>query len=331
MATLSAANPSLVDLANLTMPNGLLAKDIIDPLAQSNDIWAEATLVEGNDGAGHKTVVTTGYPDTTWRKLYGGVPESKAQHAQVRDTCGMLEAYATIDKALADLAGGSAAWRMTQESKFREKLNQDIAYTFAYGDTAVYPERFMGIAPRFNSSTANNGANVIKGGGSGSDNAGIIVACWHPTTCHFIYPKGSAAGLNVRDLGEQTVYDASGNPFQALRSHYKWDVGLSVPDWRYVVRIPNIDVSDLTKNAASGADLVDLLIQAIERLPTDFRRTRPAIYCPQVVTSFLRRQITNKSNIWLSLDQVGGKSVMSFDGIPIRRLDQMVTSEALVS
>ena len=331
MATLSAANPTLVDLANLTLPNGMLAKDIIDPLAQNNDIWAEAAIVEGNDGAGHKSVTTTGYPDTTWRKLYGGVPESKAQHAQVRDTCGMLEAYATIDKALADLAGGSAAWRMTQESKFREKLNQDIAYTFLYGDTAVNPERFMGVAPRFNLSTANNGANVIKAGGSGADNASIYLVGWHPTTCHFIYPKGSAGGLNVRDLGEQTVYDASSNPFQALRTHYKWDIGLAMPDWRYVVRICNIDISDLTKNAASGADLVDLLIQAVERMPTDFRRTRPAIYAPQTIMSFLRRQVSNRSNLFLTLDQVAGKSVVSFDGIPVRRLDQASIAEALVS
>jgi hypothetical protein len=41
------------------------------------------------------------------------------------------------------------------------------------------------------------------------------------------------------------VQDANGNYYQALRSLYQWDNGLVVKDWRYVVRICNIDVSNL--------------------------------------------------------------------------------------
>jgi len=328
---LSAANPTLIDLANLTMPNGALAKDIVELLGQNNQIWDEATIIEGNDGAGHKSATRTGLPSGTWRKLYGGVAETKAKTALVRDSAGMLEQYATIDASLAKLAGGSAAWRMTQESAHREAMNQDVASTFIYGDTDIYPERFHGLVPRFNSTTADNGSNVIKGSSNDTDNTSIYIVGWHPTTCHFFFPNGSAGGLDMRDLGEQTVYDASGNPFQAIRTHYKWDIGLAVPDWRYVVRICNIEVSDLVKNAASGDDLVDLLIQGVERMPTDFRRTRPAIYVNQTISSYLRRQISNKSNVLLSLDQVGGKSVMNFDGIPIRRLDKITNAESAVT
>lgn len=328
--------PSLIDLANLTMPDGSLAtaKDIVEALAQNNEIWEEAVIFEGNDGAGHKSITRTGLPTNTWRKLYGGVAESKARTALVRDTAGMLENYATIDTAHAKLGGGSAAWRFTQEAGFRESMNQDVAEAFVYGDTDVNPERYHGIVPRFNTSVAanaDNAQNVIKAGGAGADNTSIYITVWGPLTTHFFYPKGSVGGLTVRDLGEQTVYDASGDPFQAFRTHYKWDVGLAMPDWRYTVRIANIDVSDLTKNAASGADLVDLLVQGIELLPTDFRsKGRPAIYVGKTVRSFLRRQISNKDNVWLSLDQVAGKRVMTFDEIPVRRLDRIRITESLV-
>ena len=40
-------------------------------------------------------------PEPTFRKLYGGVQPSKATRTKIRDSIGMLENYAEIDKALA--------------------------------------------------------------------------------------------------------------------------------------------------------------------------------------------------------------------------------------
>ncbi|HAT11073.1 MAG TPA: hypothetical protein DCS97_10885 [Planctomycetes bacterium] len=326
--------PGLLDIANLTMPDGSLAtaKQIVESLNQTSELWQEAVVFEGNDGAGHKSITRTGLPTNTWRKLYGGVPESKARTAMVRDASGMLENYATIDVKHAQLGGDSADWRFTQEAAFREAFNQDIAEAFMYGDTDVNPERFHGIVPRFNTTASgDNAQNIIKAGGVGADNASIVLTVWGPMTTHFFYPKGSSGGLQVKDLYEQTVYDASGDPFQAYRTHYKWDLGMAMPDWRYTARACNIDVSDLTKNAATGADIIDLMAQMIELLPVDFRAMgTPAFYVPKVLRSFLRRQIGNKSNVWLSQGEVGGKTVTKFDEIPVRRLDRMRITESLV-
>ena len=46
----------------------------------------------------------------------------------------------------------------------------------------------------------------------------------------------------------------------------EWECGLTVRDWRYVVRICNIDVTNLI--AGSGANLINLLVRALWRLPT---------------------------------------------------------------
>jgi hypothetical protein len=333
MATLSSANPTILDVANRIAPDGSLDRQIIEMLAQTNGILDDATVVECNDGSGHKTTVRTGLPLGTWRKLYGGVPEKKSTTAQVRDACGMHENYATIDKALADQNGGSAAWRLTEEAPFIEGMNQGVAGTLFYGDTTVNPERFMGLAPRFASSstaTAESADNVIKAGGS-SNLTSIWLVTWHPTMTTLLYPKGSKAGLTMRDLGEQTVYDGSNNPFQAYRSHYKWDMGLSVRDWRCIVRISNIDVTALTKNAATGADLIDLMTQAIELLPETASMGRKAFYCNRTIRSFLRRQVANKVAAGtLTMDEVAGKKVLAMDDIPVRRCDQLVNSESAV-
>ncbi len=331
MSTLSAANPTILDVANRIGPDGKLDKMIIELLAQDNEVLMDATVLECNDGSGHKTTIRSGIPSGTWRKLYGGVTETKSTTVQVRDTCGMHENYATIDKALADMNGGNEEWRLTEESATREGMAQGVANTMFYGDISLNPERFEGIVPRFNSTTAENGGNVILGGSADTDNTAIYLVCWHPMTAHMLYPKGSRAGLQVRPLPEQTVYDSNSNPFQAYRTHYKWDCGLSIRDWRYVVRIANIEVSALTKTGSTGADIVDLMVQGLERLPTNYGMTRPAFYCNRTVRSYLRRQISNRSNLLLRMDEVAGKRQVMLDDVPIRRCDQISNAEALVS
>jgi len=229
------------------------------------------------------------------------------------------------------LNGNSASWRLSEDRAFIEGLNQTMAQTLFYGDSSLDPEKFMGLTPRYSSLSAENGMNIIPGAGAGLDNASIWLIVWGPNTAHSIFPKGSAAGLQSRDLGEQTLVDAAGGRYQGYRTHYKWDLGFTLRDWRYAARICNIDVSDLTKNAASGADLIDLMTQAIEVIP-NLGMGRPVFYMPRKIRSFLRRQITNKvAASTLTMETVSGKQVVSFDGIPCRRTDGLLLTEALVS
>lgn len=330
MATLTTVNPTLADLAARMTADGKIDPNIVEMLSETNEILDDMVLIEANGFTEHKTTVRSGLPTGTWRKLNYGVQPEKSRTVSVKDSLGMLETYAEIDKALADLNGNSAAWRLSEERAFIEGLNQTQAQTIFYGDSSLDPEKFMGLAPRYSSLSAENALNIIDAGGTGSDNASIWLVIWGQNTCHSIYPKGSPAGLQVRDLGEDTLTDAGGGKYQGLRTHYKWDNGLTLRDWRYVVRVANIDMSDLTKNAASGADLIDLMTQAIELIP-NVGMGRPAFYCNRKIRSFLRRQISNKTvNSSLTMEEVAGKKVVSFDGIPVRRSDALLGTEARV-
>lgn len=332
MAVLSVTNPTLLDLAKAMDPDGKIAS-IVEILNQTNEVLDDMTWIEGNLPTGHRTTIRTGIPDPTWRKLYGGVQPNKSQTTQVTDSCGMLEAYAEVDKALADLNGNTAAFRLSEDRAHLEGINQALASALFYGNEATAPEKFTGLAPRYNSSTATNGENVIKGDGAGTDNTSIWLVVWGPNTCHGIIPKGSRAGIQMKDMGEVTIenVDGAGGRMQAYRTHYRFDCGISLRDWRYVVRVCNIDKSALTKNAASGSDLIDLMTQAIEMIPS-LGAGRPVFYCSRTVRSFLRRQIMNKTvNSTLTMDSVAGKPVVAFDGIPVKRCDALAADEALIS
>ena len=339
MSTLAVTNPTLLDLAKASDPDGKIAA-IAEVLNATNEILLDMTWQEGNLPTGHRTTIRSGLPTPTWRKLYGGVLPNKGTTVQVTDNCGMLEAYAEIDKALADLNGNTAAYRLSEDRAHIEGMNQEIAQTLFFGNEATESEAFTGLAPRFNSTTAENGQNIITGGAAGgeTDLTSIWLVVWSPNTCHGIVPKGSKAGIQHKDLGEVTKenIDGNGGMAQMYRSHYRWDAGFCLRDWRYVVRIPNIDKSALstvyTAGAFStGADLADLMFQAMDRVP-NLAMGRPAFYMSRHVKGFLRRQLSAKTQgSTLTMENVGGVMVESFQGIPLRRCDALAADEAVVT
>jgi len=331
MAALSAINPTLLDLAKRSNPDGSIA-DIVEILNQTNEVLMDMTFQEGNLTTGHRTTVRTGIPEPTWRKLYGGVQPTKSTTAQVTDNCGMLEAYAEVDKALADLNGNTASFRLSEDLPHIEGMNQSMVETIFYGDETIYPERFTGLAPRYNARSGHAAAeNVIHGGGAGADNASIWLAVWGPNTGFGIVPKGSSAGLQMSDKGQVTIENIDGNNgrMEAYRSHYRWDGGLTIRDWRYFVRIANIDRSEL--NAAitgSSANLASLMFDAIERVP-NLSMGRPVFYMDRGLKSMFRKQLsTLKDN--LTTEEVAGVRVDTWQGIPLHRVDALSANEALV-
>ena len=327
MSVVGDLNPTLADIAKRLDPDGTIA-DIVELLAETNEVLADMTFVEGNLPTGHRTTVRTGLPDATWRMLNYGVQPSKSTTKQVDDTCGMLEAYAEIDKKLADLNNNTATYRLSEDRSFLEAMNQSMAETLFYGDTTKYPERFLGLAPRFSTLTLASAAsaeNVVNGGASsGTSNSSIWLVGWGQNSVHGIYPKGSKAGFQHKDLGEETLTDAAGGRYQGYRTHYQWDIGLCVRDWRYVVRICNIPKTIGTTN------LIDLMVEASELLPS-LNGVRPAFYMNRTMRTNLRKQLANKSNVNLSIDEAAGKKVLAFDEIPVRRCDALDFSEGVIS
>jgi len=330
MATLATTNPTLADLAKALDPDGSIAQ-VVEILGQVNEILDDMSFIEGNLPTGHRTTIRSGLPTPTWRKLYGGVQPTKSSRVQITDSCGMLEAYAEVDKALADLNGNTAAFRLSEDKAHIEGMSQEVAQTLFYGNEGTEPEAFTGLAPRYNSLSAENADNIINAGGAGADNSSIWLVVWGPDTCHAIYPKGSQAGLRHKDLGEVTIEDVDGlgGRMQAYRTHYRWDVGLTLRDWRYVARIANIDVSDLG-TIANTKSLITWMIQASERIPV-LGRGRACWYMNRTLREKLRLGIVEKIADGLSWETVAGKRVMVFDDIPVRLSDSLLNTETVVS
>ena len=339
MATLATSNLTLADWAKRTDPDGRIPI-IAELLSQSNEVLEDCVFKEGNLPTGERVVIRTGLPGVYWRALNQGIPSTKSTTAQVDEAAGILEARSEVDKDLAMLNGNTAQFRLSEDSAFLEAMNQTQATTLFYGNPGTDSKQYLGMAPRYSSLSAANAQNILSAGGSGSDNTSVFLVVWGDNTVYCHFPKGSKAGLIHEDLGEQTVYNSDGTRLQAYATRYQWKNGLVVKDWRYVVRICNIDVSDLigqtgTQASTAATNIVKLMARSLYRIP-NMAMGRAAFYMNRTVHSGLSIAALDKSQYVLKinegLSQFGTPySWLSFLGVPLRRVDAIINAEAVVS
>ena len=333
MSTIGASRLTLLDHAKRSDPDGKIAK-VIELLTLKNDILMDMPFKEGNLPTGHRTTVRTGLPDVYWRQLNQGVQPSKSTTAQIDEGCAMLEAWSEVDQKLAQLNGNEAAFRFSEAQAFLDAMNNEHAQTLFYGNSSVSPEEFNGLAIRYSSSTAANGQNILKAGGAdGADNASIWLVGWGEQSVHGIFPKGSQAGLQHIDRGLETVENAggvTGAKMLAYREVFQWSSGLVLKDWRYVARIANIDVSALVAGTGD-ADITTFMIKAMHRIH-NLSACKPVFYMNRTVFQYLDIQRRDDvKGAGMRYDEVDGKLIPSFRGIPIRICDSLLDTEAAIS
>lgn len=339
---------TLLDLAKSLDPDGKPAK-VAELLDQNVEAIQDVPFMQGNLTTGNRSTVRTGLPNIFWRRAYKGIPPSKSTRAQVDDACGVMEARAEVDTLILRLYENPSAYRLSEAKAFIEAMGQKFLQTLFYGDSSISPDQFHGLTPRYNTRDANTpiSRNVLSAGGAGADNTSLWLVCWGDDTVTGIYPKNTQAGLTQKDLGEYDAKDADGNAYRVVGDMYTWDVGLAVRDWRYAVRIANVDMSDLigvtgTQALTASTNILKMMIEAMALIPNG-GKGRPVFYARREVTTALAKMALDKSSpgvlsIERATDQLGavrpgfaGEGTLKFMGVPIRTVDQLLATEAVVS
>lgn len=338
MATIGSSLLTINDWAKRLDPDGKTAL-IVEILMQSNEILTEMLWKEGNLPTGEQTTIRTGLPASFWRMINQGTPNSKSTSAQITESVGILTARSQVDEDEAILNGNTNSYRLSESVAHMEGMSQEMASTLFYG-TADNPEEFVGFTPRYSDTSATNGQNILLAGGAGADNSSIWLVGWGPRTTFGVFPKGSKAGLQHTDLGLDDAFDSNNDRFRAYLDDYKWKAGLVVKDWRFTVRIANVDISDLVGQTGSQAPtaataIIKLMSRAIDRMPT-MSGINLSFYANRTVLSNLRIAALDKSNqavtIQPALNQFGENIFETrFLGIPVRIADALTEAETLIS
>ncbi len=308
-------------------------------LSQTNAILQDIPFKEGNLDTGEQVNIDTKLPEVAYKSLNAGIVPSVGNQAQFIEQCGQAGSWMKLDRDLANRGGNAPAYRMSKWPKYMESMGQAFANRLFYGNVASEPQAFTGIMPRYSSLSAGNGGQIIDAGGSGSDNASAVLVEWGDEKVVGLYPRGSKAGLRHFDHGLQ-IDQNTGGQTGALNCFYfdewMWQHGLCVYDYRCIVRVANIDISDLQDEAAAQADLIEMMEHAESLLPSEEGSEmagKRVWYMNRTIKRFLRKQFREGVGAGggLTYENVDGKRVLMFGGTPVRIVDQLVNTESRVA
>lgn len=327
MAAIGYTFPTLLDQAKRMDPNGSIA-NIVELLAQRNPVIEDAVAYEGNLPTGHRFTSRTGLPSTSWRRFNEGVAASKSRTSQHTESIGMLVSRSEVDCELAKLNGNEAAFRMSEDKAHLAALANEAEASIFYASTeGSTPNEIQGLSPRFDALTGLDQSGQIVNFETGDDatNTSMWFVVWGDEGAHLIYPKGSTAGIQTIDMGQQLVTDSGGtNKFRAYVTEYVWNFGVCVRNWRNVSRICNIPAS----LAGTGDTLIPAMIDAYYKLDNP-NAGKLCIYANRTMRAALHKQArAATSGSTLGLSMIEGKEIVTFMGSPIRVADALLNTEA---
>ncbi len=344
MGIRNASILSLTDLVNDQNPDGS-AVQIAEVLQRAAPIMDDMAWKRGNLLTGDRVSVRTSKPKSTWRRINKGVLPTKGASRPKDETAAFLEQRGSVDRKLAIMSGNPAEYRRRQGIPHIEGMHDDFVDCLVYGNEFADDTKFTGFMPRYNE-LANE--QVISAGGTGTNLRSILLVGWGEDYVAGMVPKNDHMGLqhfdettNVRlaedgyPIGDPIEDgETAGATYLGYRDRWSWDVGLSIADPRYVVRIANIDLDTLNLDVADGgAFLEDLMIQAEERLGAGndvLNRVNASFYLPRDLATWARRQTNFAKRTNMGFTEIGGQRVTAFGQIPVRRLDALNVDEARV-
>lgn len=341
MAILGGTVLNWKDMVNSLDPNGLPAK-AANLLEEAKPILSDFVWKASNQPLGHRSQVVTALPTPGFKRINRGTLSTKGAVTPMEEGLSMIEDFSTVDIKLLELYGNEGAMREEQGRMHVEGMGQLAVDTFWYGDVTDNMDEFNGFTTRYNTLATTNPIykQIFDAGGSGSDLSSLWVLGHGDGKIEALFPKNCMAGLRHQDLGRQLIQqdtDLGGRKLSALVDQWNWDLGLHLGDYRYGVRIANIEPDELV-GVTGTQDLADyatnvmyLLLRAKRRFP-NLTSVRPRIYMPRYINEGLDVQALARTtpNVYSSVD-VDGKSMEAFHGIPFRIEDALTNTETQVT
>lgn len=338
---MSALGQRLVTLADVAKSKDKKVGKVAEVLVKHNPMLNDIPYMPMNGGVIHTEEIRSGLPTVYYRKANQAIPASKTTTEERTFSAAHFESKSQIDHKVASRGGLDriAYNRWNQAQGHLQAHAQEQAALVLYGSPEDSPLKTPGLFDVYAGLTGDEtSSQVIDAGGSGSDNSSIVLVCWGENSIFGVYPDGTKAGLTRIDRSPNNTQiqiaanDVNGNAgsFYGYEEQFDTDHGLVVKDFRQGARVANIDISAL--QAGSGVDLIEAMIQAMYKIDS-LENGSPVFYMNRTIEAFLDLQA--KASVaaggGLTYMNYQGQRVLSFRGIPIRRSDALLNTEAALT
>jgi len=328
---------TLPEIMRSKAPDGS-AMHVIDVLSQNVPMVEEGYWERANGDTTHEMLRAVTEPTGTLVRYNEGTPNSVATTVPISEPLCRIEDRLQIDTRILEKAPDPVGYRREREAMHSRGLIKTFHnVVFSKPDGGVYGDRgkdlksIDGLGKRYGAVAA--GSVKSNGGAVASSMASIWIVKHGPNGLMFTYPKTMSRTLTVTDMREQPAFDATGNRYEVVMTKFGWEFGLAITDPRAVKRLANITVSGIATDFGGADGTVvtaeNSLIDLIEDLPMG-DTSGVAIYVgPKVMASF-RKRLNSKGNLFFTTEDVWGRKQLTFQGIPIIRVDTLAADEATV-
>lgn len=339
MAELYGKVLTLADFRKQLTPTGDVAR-VAKILEQTNELDKYLPMVEANGGFNHTETIEAGLPEVYYISINQGAPPSKAVSGQVTEGLSILTGRSVVHKELVIDPKKRLAMRAHQADRTIAAMAQRDARTNIYGNPKVDSKEYAGLAIRYSTFGEANAQNIIDALGT-TDLTSMYLVGLNPETIFGLYPMGARETMGI----ERTNYEliqiqdpnaALGTYMDVYAESFVRRKGFCVKNWRYGVRIANIDTVALlattgTQATSAASGLLRLMARAKNKPPKEGGAGVQYVWLGNktLMTGLQLMAIEKQSNV-LSVEQAEGTFKYSAFGYPLLEMDAILNTESRV-
>ena len=342
MATLGlGTSMTLAEIVRRKDPKGNIA-DIVNVLNETNEIVQDVKWEECNNGTYHEATRLATKPTGALRAYNMGVASEVSVTEKITEPTSMRAGMSKVDETLLRHTGNPALVRAQEDAFYMEGMVEQFVRDMFDGNRATSPLSINGINNRadYNVQSSEHVFDNAKGNASATANkSSIYIVQWGDKMVNALYPRGDAAGgsmpVKSTDYGVDLVNDdaTATRQYPAYRTWLELHYGLFIYDPRCIKRLSNIS----TTNIDGVDDFMfdeELAMEAIAQL--EYGRRNAVMYCNKDVLVQIQWRANQKTNAFFTQDKEAGdgsfaKPVYRFNGVPIRIVDAITSTQAKIS
>jgi hypothetical protein len=302
-------------------PEGKL-HDLIDVFKDKRPIIEEGYWIKANDKTTHEYLRVASRPTGAFIRINEGYTNEGVGQVPVKCDLAMIGSRCDLDKRLAKRQPSPSAWRAQRNKIHVRGMVSNFNTKWYTGSHTTDEKEVDGLLTTYNALTCTNIKNL-----SGSTNLyPVVIVKWGEDGVFGLYPDGEEPAFTEDDQGIVQLFDSNNLPFPGYRSYFNFAYGWGLGDEKNFRRLVNVDYTAIA--SASSYTFENALIEQINELSDP---SNAVIYCGRQILTAIQQRINMKSNVNFTAEQVWGRMLPTFNGIPIVRDDALSTSESAVT
>lgn len=315
----------------------------IDVLKGRYPMLEETYWEQANDDTAHEFLRTSTEPAGTLVRYEEGAPYEISISRAIREQLCRIEGNMRVDVRVLEKSQDPAQFYREKQTRYFSGMTKTFhkhlfASASGFGNMGLDPKAIDGLGVRYpvgdaiaiGSEVATTKV-VTMGSSAGTVRGSIWMVKHGPDGFFMIHPRTASRTIKISNYGEETVFDASGNPFRAVSSNFAWEFGMGIADDMAVQRLCNIAVAGNNSFFADGTTVQKgeyAIIDMASRLPMGSTEG-VALYTSPQIAAGIRKRLNDKTNMNWNLQTVWGRPMLHFMDMPVIEVDTLAPADNL--